>query len=423
MGILRWLKQLIPTHPPRRDIARLDADDEDDLDIIDESVDLSGGPLKPHHLRKALRDPRLLPKKRRSKKKLFTQEQAGRLFSETLRTRNRKIRDLLPDEDQLNRYGLPVWKCEADIAQALELSVKELRFFSIHRQMETCPHYFTFAIPKRNGDKRLIMAPKRRLKRIQRRLNRMLVQRLPVSAHAHGFLPHRSIRTGAEPHVGRKVVIHLDIKDFFPSVTFARVRGLFIALGYGYPEAAILAVLMTEAQRQPVEIDGQRYHVPVGHRYCVQGAPTSPGICNAIVMRMDRRLGGLARQFEFNYTRYADDITFSGDDPDGVGKLLRLIRQIVESEGFVLNQSKTRIMRQGRRQTVTGVTVNQDLGLSRRERRRIRAQIHQMQKQSVNGEIDLYERKQLKGKLAHLRMLNPKQAEALTPEGLREFQG
>lgn len=418
MGIFGWLKQLIQTQPAKRDIARLDVDDENDLDIIDESVDLSGGPLKPNHLRRALRDPRLLPKKRRSKKKQFTQDQAARLFSQTLRTRNRNIRDLLPDEDQLNRYSLPVWRTEADIAQALELSVKELRFFSIHRQMETCPHYFTFAIPKRNGDRRLIMAPKRRLKEIQRRLNRLLIQQLPVSDCAHGFLPHRSIRTGAEPHVGRKVVIHLDIKDFFPSVTFARVRGLLIALGYGYAEATILAVLMTEAQRQPVEIDGQRYHVPVGRRYCVQGAPTSPGICNAIVMRMDRRLSGLARQFKFNYTRYADDITFSGDHGDAVGKLLRLIHQIVTSEGFTLNQSKTRIMRQGRRQTVTGVTVNQNLGLSRQQRRILRAQIHQMQKQHADGKVDSVKLKQLQGKLAYLRMLNPKQAEALTLEGL-----
>src|SRR5439155_13398728 len=164
-----------------------------------------------------------------------------------------------------------------------------------------------------SGGKRLIMAPKRRLKMVQRKLLELLVERLPVSEHAHAFRRGRSIRTGAEPHVGKRFVLKLDLKDFFPSVTFARVRGLLIAYGYSYPVATTLTILMTEAERQPVEVDGTIFHVPVGERHCVQGAPTSPGLCNVIALRLDRRLSGLAKKRGFAFTRYADDLIFSGN--------------------------------------------------------------------------------------------------------------
>ena len=138
-----------------------------------------------------------------------------------------------------------------------------------------------------------------------------------------------------------------------------------------------LAVLMTEAPRQPVEVEGKIFHVPVGPRVCVQGAPTSPGLCNAILARLDRRLAGLAACHEFQYTRYADDLTFSGDDVDKVKLLLNIATRIVDEEGFAVNARKTRVQRRARRQCVTGVVVNQHAGLSRKERRRLRARIHQ----------------------------------------------
>src|SRR5439155_16123266 len=113
-----------------------------------------------------------------------------------------------------------------------------------------------------SGGKRLIMAPKRRLKMVQRKLLELLVERLPMSEHAHAFRRGRSIRSGAEPHVGKRSVLKLDLKDLFPSVSAARVRALLIACGYSFPVATTLAVLMTEAERQPVEVDGQVFHVP-----------------------------------------------------------------------------------------------------------------------------------------------------------------
>jgi hypothetical protein len=266
MGLLSLLKSLLGGSP-KRDISRLSPSSATgaDADAPEETIDVSGGPLKPNHRRRALRDKRLLPKSKSvgrqlgitKRKNHMTKAEGARLFGGTLRTRNRNIRDLLPDEEQLQRYGLPLWKTEADLAAALGISQNELWFFGIHREREQQPHYVTFAIPKRSGGKRLIMAPKRRLKAIQRKLLALLVERLPVSEHAHAFRCGRNIRTGAEPHVGKKALLRLDLKDFFPSVTFGRVRGLLVAYGYSYPVATTLAVLMTEAERQPVESEGK----------------------------------------------------------------------------------------------------------------------------------------------------------------------
>jgi hypothetical protein len=306
-----------------------------------------------------------------------------------------------------------VWRTEDDLAGALGLTVKQLRFFAIHREAERILHYVTFSIPKRSGGRRLILAPKRRLKALQRRLLDPLVRKLPVSEHAHGFRRGRSVRTGAAPHVGKAAVLHLDLEDFFPTVTFGRVRGLLIALGYGYLVATTLAVLMTEAERQPVQVDDKLYHVPVGLRHCVQGAPTSPGLCNCIALRLDRRLSGLARKFGFAYTRYADDLTFSGDDGGAVNALRAQATRIIRAEGFRVNARKTHIARQGRRQCVTGVVVNRTLGLSRQERRRLRAELHHLRKDRETGATDPDRLARVKGKLAYLHMLNPTQAEAL----------
>jgi retron-type reverse transcriptase len=132
---------------------------------------------------------------------------------------------------------------------------------------------------------------------------------------------------------------------------------------------------------------------------------------------MDKRLAGLARSFGFNYTRYADDMTFSGDDTNAIHKLRPIATRIIRQEGFEIHPDKTRIMRSGNRQTVTGVVVNKDLGLSRKERRRLRAMIHRLEKQMEQRSTDEELLAYLRGKLAYLSMLNPRQAEALRREG------
>lgn len=378
-----------------------------------------GGPLKPNHRRLALRDDRLLPKPplgpdyyskwpRPPRPKYLTESDADRLFSPSLRTSERDVMDLATDEAQLKRYGLPIWKNEADVANALGLKQGQFRYFSQHRHREQTPHYVAFAIPKRNGEERIIHAPKTKLKAVLRTLDKLLVAKLPVSEHAHGFVKGRSIATNARPHVGKPMVAKFDIKDCFPTITMGRVRGLLLAMGYSYPVAAALAVLMTEAPRQPVEAEGKLYYTPTGPRVCVQGAPTSPGLCNAILLRMDRRLAGLAKKRGLTYTRYADDLTFSGPEAE-IKKLLGLVPKVANEEGFAINHGKTRLMRQSGRQAVTGVIVNKDMGLSRKTRRKLRAALHHQKA----GKADPANAARLKGKLAYLNMLNPAQAQRL----------
>jgi retron-type reverse transcriptase len=418
-----WLKSIFGGRR-KRDISRLEPAapvtqaSEEAAGPADEWVDVSGAPLKEHHRRRALRDKRLLPKVKApirltKRKKFIPLAEAERLFSGTMRTRNRNIRDLKTDEEQLQRYSLPIWKTEEDIAAALDISLKELWYFAIHRERERQPHYVTFAIPKRSGGKRLIMAPKRRLKSIQRKLLQLLVEKIPVSEYAHAFRRGRNIRTGAEPHIGKKFILKLDLKDFFPSVTAARVRGLLIAYGYSFPVATTLAVLMTESERQPVEVDENIFHVPVGPRHCVQGAPTSPGVCNAILLRLDRRLAGFAKKNGLNFTRYADDLTFSGEmDRAAANKFRIAISRIISDEGFAVNTTKTRLMGRGARQSVTGVVVNQTLGLSRQQRRRLRAVAHHLRTKAAAATITPAE---FEGKIAYLSMLNPAQAAPFKP--------
>jgi RNA-directed DNA polymerase len=403
--------------PPSRDVSRLAHDDDSDATAAGvEVIDTSGKPLKDKHLRRGLRDPRLLPKRKRewNEPKLPKQmsfDAAKRLFAATLRTRDRKLRDLASDDEQLQRYGLPLWHSEADVAAALGIGEKTFRHYAIHRQRERIVHYVSFAIPKRNGGERVILAPKKELKALQRKLNALLVAKLPVSDFAHGFRPGRSIASNAAPHAGKPVLLKLDIQDFFPSLHVGRVRGLLISLGYAYPVAAGLAALMTESERQPVTVGDETFHVPIGSRHAVQGAPTSPGLANALALRLDRRLAGLAGAHGFEYTRYADDLAFSGDNATTARVLLKRAESIVRQEGFRLNRDKTRLMTQARAQRIAGVTVNVSPGWSRDQRRLLRAELHRARKAGAT-DASLWQR--LRGKLAFVRMLNPVQAEKLS---------
>ncbi len=410
MPILTWFRRLLAmllaffAQKPRKEFVPLQREPEIKPAVRVSRVEVEG-PIKESHLRRVIR--------LRGARRFRCASEAGRAFGRTFRTGNRLARELRVDELQLERHGLPLWRSEEELAEGLGVGRKELRFFSQHRLADRFCHYVQFTIPKRRGGVRTIMAPRRRLKALQRDVLRKLVDLLPVSDCSHGFRKGRSIASGAALHVGKEIVISMDLADFFPSITFARVRGYLLAMGYGYDVAATLAALMTESVRQAVVLHDETRFVPVSDRHCVQGAPTSPGLCNAIARRMDRRLSGLAAHFGFVYTRYADDLTFSGADCGRVGLFCAKVRQIVRAEGFVVNEAKTRVARSGGRQRVTGVTVNREMGLSKRERRKLRAMIHHHVRAKQSGEFDSARERLIEGKLAYLSMLNPSQASAL----------
>ncbi len=292
------------------------------------------------------------------------------------------LRDDTVDTARLAAQDLPVIEGAIALSEAMGIGLPELKFLAHHRRVSRVAHYQTFEIPKKTGGLRRISAPRPRMKRAQYwLLDNILAQVTPHEA-AHGFRAGRSIVTNATPHVGQALVINMDLKDFFPTVTYARVKGLFAALGYAEAEAALMALIATEAPREEIEIDGTTWHVATGPRATPQGAPTSPAIANLVARKLDRRLTGLARRFGFAYTRYADDMTFSGPFPGD--KALKTFhaaaRAIISDEGFVLHPDKTRFMRRGGRQEVTGLTVNDKLAVPREARRRFRAWLHQSER-------------------------------------------
>ncbi len=286
------------------------------------------------------------------------------------------------DPQRLARHGLPELADAAQLADAMGITVAELRFLGFHREVARTHHYHSFTLPKKTGGERLISAPMPRLKRAQYWVLDNILAKVPAHDAAHGFLAGRSIVSNAAPHAGHDVVINLDVKDFFPSIAFGRIKGVFRHLGYGEAMATLLALLCSENRAQAWQVDGEKLFVggKARERVLPQGAPTSPMLTNLLCCRLDRRLLGLARQLGFVYTRYADDLTFSASGEaarDNVGRLLGRVRWILRDEGFTPHPDKERVMRKGRRQEVTGLVVNADKpGVSRETRRRLRAALH-----------------------------------------------
>ncbi len=283
--------------------------------------------------------------------------------------------------------GLPPLASPKALAEAMGIGLGELRFLAYDRALSAVSHYRRFTIPKKAGGLRRISAPMPRLKRAQYWILDALLAHVPVHAAAHGFVPGRSIVTNAAAHVGRDVVVNLDLKDFFPSLDYRRIKGKFRGLGYAEPVATVLALLCTEPDVDAVEIDGARLYAARGPRRLPQGAPTSPALTNLVCTRLDARLAGLAGSLGFTYTRYADDLTFSasGEAAGKVGALLKYVHAIVAGEGFTVHPDKTRVMRCGRHQEVTGLTVNERVGVPRETLRRFRALLHGLERHGPAG--------------------------------------
>ncbi len=274
----------------------------------------------------------------------------------------------------------------ASLAEAMNISVGELRFLAYARRTSKTSHYKRFQLKKKTGGLRMIAAPMPRLKQAQRWILENILQHVPVHDAAHGFRQGRSIVTNAQPHVGAAVVVNVDLQDFFPSVNYRRVKGMFLNLGFAEPVSIVLALLCTEPEVDQVRLDGKRYYVARTARRLPQGSPASPAITNIICRGMDARLHANAQKLGFVYTRYADDITFSArSDNADVGRALRRIRYITAAEGFTVHPEKTRVLRASRRQEVTGLVVNERLSVRRDLLRKFRAVLFQVEKDGPAG--------------------------------------
>jgi len=293
-------------------------------------------------------------------------------------------------------------RTRADLLRLLSLTDQELDWFA-DRQARTTraaagplTHY-RHRIVASGSRVRVLEIPKPRLREIQRRLNRHVVHQLPLHPSAHGAVLGRSVRTCAEPHAGQQVVLRCDLEGFFSAVTAARVRGQLHLLDIEDEAADLVAALCTTQLPSAVwravprpdgtareggmaAADRLSAHWRMGRRLAVphlpQGAPTSSGLANAITFGLDHRLSRLADSVGARYTRYVDDLIFSGDRGLPVGALLAGVRSVVADEGFRLAANKTAVLGRARRQRVLGVVVNEGPAVARTERDRLRAILH-----------------------------------------------
>ena len=287
--------------------------------------------------------------------------------------------------DLLTTCNLPNFENVSQLALAMGVTVGELRFLSFNRRVSKVSHYKRFLMPKKAGGHRLISAPMPRLKAAQHWILENVLNIIPIHSAAHGFVIQRSIVSNAAPHVGAELVINLDLKDFFPTVSYKRVKGLFRTLGYSEQIATILGLICSEPETEQVQLDGETYYVATSDRHLPQGAPTSPALTNILCYRFDRRIQGIANKLGFKYTRYADDLSFShakGDEKAYL-KLMWQVRKVITEEGFNLHPDKIRVMRKGARQEVTGLVVNDKVNINRKSLRNFRALIFQIEKDGI----------------------------------------
>jgi hypothetical protein len=296
----------------------------------------------------------------------------------------------------LEAWALPVIPTVGELAERLELSIGQLQWLADVRSLErSVPrerlrNYRYRAVPRHGAMPRVIEAPKLRLKEIQRWILREILAGVPAHAAAHGFVAGRSAATHARLHTGQPAVLRLDLRDFFASVPAGRVYRIWRTLGYEPAVAHLLTGLTTNVVppavwRQIVGVtptDAVQTRFWLGRQLATphlpQGAPTSPALANLAALGLDRRLAGLAAASGLRYSRYADDLTFSGG-PRLIrrrGEFEALAGSIARDEGFRINDAKSTTQAAGGRQIVCGVVVNVRTNVPRREYERLKAILH-----------------------------------------------
>jgi RNA-directed DNA polymerase len=324
-------------------------------------------------------------------------------------------------------WDVPSIESVGALAEWLGVKAGELEWFAdlkglgYRKSGPKLNHYHYRVLAKGNGSVRLIESPKRRLKQIQRQILTGILNRIPTHPAAHGFVKGRSIKTFVSPHVGQRVVLRMDLQDFFPSFRAARAQTFFRTLGYPELVADLLGGICTNAtprhvwkepaldanfsRKQEARVLYSRPHLP-------QGAPTSPALANLCTYRVDCRLTGLAKSAGAEYTRYADDLAFSGGEEleRKIERFSAHVAAILLEEGFTVHHRKTRVMRQGVRQHLAGLVVNQHANVIRSDFDRLRAILTncvRLGPESQNRDAHSYFRMHLDGRVAFVEMVNP----------------
>jgi hypothetical protein len=334
-------------------------------------------------------------------------------------------------------WDVPAIESAGALAQWLAIESHELQWFAdlkslgFHHCNPKLRHYHYRVLAKLSGSLRLIEAPKSRLKELQRKVLLQLLDKVPAHPAVHGFVPGRSIKTFVAPHVGKRIILRMDLRDFFPSFAAARIQTFFRAMGYPEPVANLLGGICTCATprdvwersafgEDPLHLWETRGDMQVlfSRRHLPQGAPTSPALANLCFYRADCRLAGLARSAGAVYTRYADDLAFSGgeDFERNAVRFSTHVAAILHEEGFTVHHRKTRIMRQGVRQHLAGLVANQHVNVRRSDFDRLKAILtncarHSPGTQNREGQPDF--RAHLIGRVSFVEMINPAKGKRL----------
>jgi RNA-directed DNA polymerase len=267
---------------------------------------------------------------------------------------------------------------------------------SLLGQILECPEYYyhEFTIPKNSGGERSILSPQPSLRVIQKWIKEKILDSIPISSAAHGFVRRRSVVTFASEHVGKAALLHLDIKDFFPSITLKSVYGIFRKIGYPPNISLYFAKICTYRGVLP------------------QGAPTSPALSNIFCYSLDKRLLGLANANKITYSRYADNMVFSGDYVSV--SLVVTIEKILCSHGFTLNLEKTYLSAGSGKRVIVGVSViGNSIKLPKEKKRELRQEVFYLLKNGFFAHTEKIGRRdplymeRLYGRLQFWRQLEP----------------
>jgi len=300
-----------------------------------------------------------------------------------------------PASEIARTWDVPSITTPGQLADALQIRINHLDWMADARgsehttEKEKLRNYRYHWISKSSGGSRLLEAPKQKLKRCQRWIADQVLSCIPPHDAAHAFRAGRSPITAASAHVNQHVVLRIDLSDFFPSIKAARVAGIFHTAGYPSKVVRLLTGLCTNTAWKGV-LDGvhsgpdqtsdtsdPRYQ-PLFVPHLPQGSPASPALANLCAWSLDCRLAGLARKLNVRYTRYADDLVFSGNWTFGthLRRFRILVCAICLDEGFEIRKRKTTVARQHQRQQVTGIVVNQKLAIAREDYDRLKAVLH-----------------------------------------------
>lgn len=253
--------------------------------------------------------------------------------------------------------GLPIIQTIDDFSKLTHVSKYTLYQLSEHSDK----YYKTYDIPKKSGGTRTISQPSKKLKGLQSWILVNILNNLEVSNSSKGFEKGSSTADNAKPHINSNCILNVDLKSFFDNVTSKQVYNVFKAIGYNQLMSTILTNTCTYNGSLP------------------QGGPCSPRLANLVCWKLDKRIQGFVGKRGISYTRYADDLTFSGLNPLNVVQTLPMIKKIVEDEGFSLNSKKTRIAGASRSKTVTGLVISENsFGIGKKKYKLLRSKIHHL---------------------------------------------